>query len=1346
MIGYEREELLQMSIPDVEAVETLEETGRRIKKIMAQGSDRFESRHKRKDGKVIDVEVSVNYLGGAEGQFFVFVRDITERKKMENALRESEEKFRSIVENSSDQIFMLDKDCKFLSINKTAADISKKSPQEMIGKPIFEIFPVETADRFSKNIKNVFDTGKSMYIEEKMFIQGREFDNSTSLNPVKDDKGRVVAVTGIVRDITERKRAQEALQKSEEKYRSLVNNIQLGIFRSTPGPLGKFLEVNPAMETITGYPREELLRMSVSDLYVHPEEREAVLKGVATLVGKTTRELNFKRKDGSEIAVSDTKVAVRDGSGKVMYFDGIVEDVTRRKRAEEEIYELTQYLESVIDNADILLDAMDCEGNVLVWNKAAEAITGYSREEVLGHNKVWKWLYPDTECRRAITAKAATVFGGEVVEDVEVTVRTKSGQDRMLSWYGRRLLDEEGNPIGAVWLGTDVTERKKAEEALKQSEKRYRLLADNATDVIWTMDMNLRLTYISPSITRMLGYTVDEAMAQTLEELLTPSSLAVAMKTLAEELAIENLEEKDLSRSRTLELELRRKDASTVWAEAKVTFLRDQDGRSSGLLGETRDITERKRAEEGLRESEERFRSLVENAPYMIIILDRASKILFINYTVSGFAADSVIGTSIYDYISLEFHAEVRRCVEQVFETGEPAAYEITGVGPDGTTSWYFTRVGPIKHDGKTIAVTLIATDITERKRAEEALLDSEKKYSTLVERGNDGIVIIQDGSIKYANTKMVDISGFSVEEIIGKRFVDFLSPEYGKLVTDRYRRRMAGEHVLSRYEIEILARDGTSIPLEINASSIEYEGKPADMAIIRDITERKKAEEALRESEEFSSSLLSSSPIAMIVINPDTSVRYVNPALEKLTGFSLAELIGRKAPYPWWTEEMLQKTTRDLEQAMVKGARNVEELFQKRNGERFWVEITSGPILRNGEFKYYLANWVDITGRKKGEQAQRQLQQEVILASRLASIGRMASGIAHEINNPLTGVVGFSDLLLKKDIPEDIRGSVKIIYDGAQRVAGVISRLLTFARQSKPERTYVNINDIIENTLALRAYEMRNSNIEATTQLDPDLPWTMADAGQLQQVFLNIILNAEAEMTRAHGSGNLLVKTERMDSAIRASFKDDGPGIPKENLGKIFEPFFTTREVGQGTGLGLSVCHGIVAEHGGRIYARSALGKGATFFVELPIVTEAAQLKPVEPPAAEPERVSGGRILVIDDEPVVQQFLTEVLSGEGHEVETADNGEDALEKLESEDYDVILVDVKLPGMSGIEIYKHLQRVAKPLARRVVFITGDVMGEDTMAFLSKAKARYITKPFNTERLRKDIQTVLSQRR
>jgi PAS domain S-box-containing protein len=257
--------------------------------------------------------------------------------------------------------------------------------------------------------------------------------------------------------------------------------------------------------------------------------------------------------------------------------------------------------------------------------------------------------------------------------------------------------------------------------------------------------------------------------------------------------------------------------------------------------------------------------------------------------------------------------------------------------------------------------------------------------------------------------------------------------------------------------------------------------------------------------------------------------------------------------------------------------------------------------ILRSGE---------NITEIRRMEEERKVLEQRAQVSARLASIGELASGVAHEINNPLTGVIGYAQFLLaREDIPENAKEDLKIIDEGAQQVASIVKRLLSFARQTKPTRTHEDINNLISNVLQLREYHLKANNIDVHTALDPALPITMADAGQLQQVFLNLIVNAETEMKLAHGKGKLVITTEKVDDNIHTSFKDNGPGIPKANLHKIFDPFFTTREVGEGTGLGLSLCYGIVKEHNGRIWAESERGKGATFIVELPIVATAPGL-----------------------------------------------------------------------------------------------------------------------------------------
>ena len=246
---------------------------------------------------------------------------------------------------------------------------------------------------------------------------------------------------------------------------------------------------------------------------------------------------------------------------------------------------------------------------------------------------------------------------------------------------------------------------------------------------------------------------------------------------------------------------------------------------------------------------------------------------------------------------------------------------------------------------------------------------------------------------------------------------------------------------------------------------------------------------------------------------------------------------------------------------------------------------------------------------RKQAEERERQLQLQLNLSNRLASLGLMVEGIAHEINNPLTSVIGFAQMLTFEDIPENTREDVKMIGDNAQRVADIMKNLLTFAKQQKLERTYINVNDIIGATLKMRAYSLEDTNITVTTQLDPALPSTTADATLLQQAFLNLVINAETAMKLAHGKGSLLIKTELISDTIQISFTDDGPGIAEANLVHLFDPFFSTRGVGQGTGLGLSVCYGIITEHNGRINAKSQLGKGSVFTVELPVFAEEKNL-----------------------------------------------------------------------------------------------------------------------------------------
>ncbi len=385
---------------------------------------------------------------------------------------------------------------------------------------------------------------------------------------------------------------------------------------------------------------------------------------------------------------------------------------------------------------------------------------------------------------------------------------------------------------------------------------------------------------------------------------------------------------------------------------------------------------------------------------------------------------------------------------------------------------------------------------------------------------------------------------------------------------------------------------------------------------------------------------------------------------------------------------------------------------------------------------------------RLDAQRSQARLVQERLLQSeKMSSVGQLVSGVAHELNNPLTGIMGFAQLLLLRDLEDAARKQVETIYAEAERASKIVSNLLTFARRRKSQKEPANLNTLIERVLELRNYDLRVRNINVEMHLDPALPDTLLDTNQLQGVFLNIILNAEQAMRGEDGEaeGTLRITTVRDGQAVAARFQDTGPGMSAETLRRIFDPFFTTKEAGEGTGLGLTISYGIVEEHGGRIWADSTVGRGTTFVIELPIVVGT----PVVPRDASPDAASGvpveaRRILVVDDEGSIQQLLTGVLEMDGHDVTLASNGREALDRIETGKFDLIISDIKMPVMGGADMYRELERTGNPLARRVIFITGDTVAPETRRFLQTVETHVLSKPFRLRDVRESVRATLAR--
>ncbi len=412
------------------------------------------------------------------------------------------------------------------------------------------------------------------------------------------------------------------------------------------------------------------------------------------------------------------------------------------------------------------------------------------------------------------------------------------------------------------------------------------------------------------------------------------------------------------------------------------------------------------------------------------------------------------------------------------------------------------------------------------------------------------------------------------------------------------------------------------------------------------------------------------------------------------------------------------------------------------------WVEVTASAEPAPGEGLRVEAILSDVGERRKLDNQSRDIQAQLLQAEKMAALGHTISGVAHELNNPLATILSWAERLSDHPPDEKTRRGLAVILGEAERAARIVRNLLTFARKRQSTRAMVDVNQVVKETLALRTYEQRVSNLTLIEALASGLPQVFADAHQIKQVLLNLVINAEQAMLTAHGRGTLVVRTwhDPDKGNVLLEINDDGPGVTPEVESRIFDPFFTTKEVGKGTGLGLSVAYALVQEHGGRIWVRSEGHAGASFFVELPVAMRPAPTpgaSPAPPASISLDRFKGARVLVVEDEPALAVAVSEALGDAGFVVDRAGDGEEGLTRLAEQSYELIVCDLKMPRIDGMQFYRAMAAATPALARRVIFVTGDVAGTDAERFLEETGCRWLSKPFRLGDLLRAARDTLS---
>jgi PAS domain S-box-containing protein len=587
------------------------------------------------------------------------------------------------------------------------------------------------------------------------------------------------------------------------------------------------------------------------------------------------------------------------------------------------------------------------------------------------------------------------------------------------------------------------------------------------------------------------------------------------------------------------------------------------------------------------------------NAHGEVVLWNRAAEKIF------GYTAEEMVGKSLTIIMPEQFQDTHISSLESITSGGKPRiirkTVEVLGLRKNKSQFPLELSMSKWK-TGEGVFFTAVIRDISERKQAEEALLQSEAKLKEAQISGRIGSweFDVESQKITWSdNTYKLYDRDPALGPPTAEEEASYYSQEQG-LKLREYARRAIQEGKDFKYDLEADLPGGRHVSYSATMQPIKdaYGRIIKLFGIVQDITERKLAEEALRQSQERYQNLVENINDVIFEVDTEGNITYISPAIERIGKYKADELTGQNFSRFVHPDDMPGLIS-SFQRVLAGILKPFEFRVLDKDGSIRYARTNSRQRMQHGQVIGITGVLSDITDRKK-------MLDSLTITDRLAALGNMAGGFAHELNNPLTGVIGYAQLLLdRKDLSEDVRSDLTGIYEEAQRASEVIKNFMVFALKRPLQKQLSDINSFIKDVLKLRQYEQKNTNIKVKTNFDPELPLVMVGPTRMRQVFLDIVTNAEYFMVEAHKKGTLTITTESKGDVIRASFADDGPGIPPENLGQIFNPFFTTKEVGLGIGLGLSICYSIVTEHGGNIYVESEPGKGATFVVELPISKE---------------------------------------------------------------------------------------------------------------------------------------------
>lgn len=729
--------------------------------------------------------------------------------------------------------------------------------------------------------------------------------------------------------------------------------------------------------------------------------------------------------------------------------------------------------------------------------------------------------------------------------------------------------------------------------------------------------------------------------------------------------------------------------------------------------------------------SQHNYRELIDNLDQALFTISLTGEVRVANLRLSeilGVSFQALIGHSLSEFIESPARAEAERALPAFLEKGVWSGAVPVRLKRDAELHYFDCWLQTVVDDGKVTAVTGWARDVTTQR-------ESEIRFAELFESLREGIFFTTpQGRILDANPAMVRMMGYdSKEDLQQRNFADlYANPaDRAKII-----RQLEETGVIQNNEVVFRRKDGKRVHCLSSGFAIrDAAGKPVRLqGTLVDITDRREIEERLHQEREFGRRLVECFPDMIAVLDAQSIFTFVSDRVKEVLGLSPEQFLGQPVggnTHPDDRDEL----TRTIKNVIQGRERYAQIECRVRHADGSWrtLRATASPLSGvKGEIIGAVASVRDVTESKRFEQ-------QLLQNEKFASMGQMMAGAAHELNNPLTAILGVGELLRERAADESTRRQIDLVLQQARRAAGIVQNLLAFARPFAQGRVRVHLDEIIQEVLKSQQPVLAQKNIRVAFEPPIGLPAVEGDPKLLSQALFNIIVNADQAITAAGNGGTLQISAARVGERIDLTFADSGPGISPENIGKIFDPFFTTKRPGGGSGLGLTISLAVIKEHGGTIEVQSTPRSGAAFHVLLPIPedelrsgAEAVPATKAPPTKAEPLR--GHVALIVDDEESIREIVQEGLSARGMKVDAVESSEQALARLSNASYEIILCDFNLPGISGPQFFEQLHKERGDAAPLFVFITGELVEPSVVERWREKGAWIVQKPFHVAAL------------